>query len=201
LIERELDGWRLLESTPELARRRVLLLPGLFCTRRFFADLIARRELEETGVQMVAADPPGFAGLPALPDFDYSVPSYAKLVEALAEAESFDLVIGHSYFANVAIEVSGRGNYDGVLMLLSPCLRADNEEKDLRQLASLGNVPGVGSLAWLTVNPMLKRSMGGRLPRRSARRSGRRDETELARGQPAHPPALLRALRRPWESH
>jgi hypothetical protein len=56
------------------------------------------------------------------------------------------------------------GNYDGVLMLLSPCLRADNEEKDLRQLASLGNVPGVGSLAWLTVNPMLKRSMGGRLP-------------------------------------
>jgi hypothetical protein len=139
-------------------RWRVLLLPGLFCTHRFFEPLVGEPALSEAGVLTLAADPPGFAGRAASPAFGFSVGEYADLLEALAAAEAVDLVVGHSYFANVAIEVAARGAHRGPLMLLSPCLRAANEERDLRQLDRLQRVPLVGALAWLAVYPTLRSS-------------------------------------------
>jgi pimeloyl-ACP methyl ester carboxylesterase len=161
---RERDGWLLIERGEQEARSRVLLLPGVFCTHRFYEPLVDETALSEANVLTVAADPPGFAGRPVPAGFGYSVEEYAGLVEGVAVADSIDLVVGHSYFANVAIEVASRGTYAGRVMLLSPCLRSANEERDLRQLDRVDRIPLVGAIAWLGVNPTIKGSMKGRLP-------------------------------------
>jgi pimeloyl-ACP methyl ester carboxylesterase len=161
---RERDGWVFIERGEQAARSRILLLPGVFCTHRFYEPLMDEAVLSEANVLTVAADPPGFAGLPAPAGFGYSVEEYAELVEGVAATDSLDLVVGHSYFANVAIEVASRGAYGGPVMLLSPCLRSINEERDLRQLDRVSRVPVLGAIAWLAVYPTLKGSMKGRLP-------------------------------------
>jgi pimeloyl-ACP methyl ester carboxylesterase len=160
----ERDGWLFIERGERNGRARVLLLPGLFCTHRFYEPLVDESVLSAANVLTVAADPPGFAGRPAPAGFGYSVEEYAELVEGAAVSHSIDLVVGHSYFANVAIEMVSRGAYGGRVMLLSPCLRSSNEEGDLRQLDRVGRVPVIGALAWLAVYPTLRGSMKGRLP-------------------------------------
>jgi pimeloyl-ACP methyl ester carboxylesterase len=161
---REREGWGLVERGGDGTRSRVLMLPGLFCTHRFYELLVQEPALAEGGVATLAADPPGFAGRGAPAGFDYSVEAYAELVAALAAAESIDLIVAHSYFANVTMEMASRGAYRGALMLLSPCLRPESEERDLRQLDRVGRVPLLGTLAWLAVYPTLKGAMKGRLP-------------------------------------
>jgi pimeloyl-ACP methyl ester carboxylesterase len=161
---REQDGWVFVERGEPTARSRVLLLPGVFCSHRFYEPLVDDPALLAANVLSIAADPPGFAGRPSAAGFGYSVEEYARLVEEFIETHSIDLLVGHSYFANVAIEVASRGGYRGPTMLLSPCLRTSNEESDLRQLDRLGRLPLLGALAWLAVYPTLKGSMKGRLP-------------------------------------
>lgn len=164
LRRRDATGWTVIENDPEAPRRRVLMLPGLFCTSEFFTDVLADEALAAAGVAALAADPPGFAGLPVPGGFDYSIASYAALVEQFAATESIDLIVGHSFGANVGIEVAARGRFGGKLLLLSPSLSREDEEDDLRSLDEASHTPIVGTLVWLGINPTLKRGMRGRLP-------------------------------------
>lgn len=164
LRRREAGGWAIIESEPERARARVLMLPGLFCTSEFFTDVLGDEALAAAGVAALAADPPGFAGQPAPDGFDYSIESYATLVEEFAASESIDLIVGHSYGANVGIEIAARGGFKGPLLLLSPSFSREDEEEDTRKLDEVSHTPVVGTLVWLGINPTLKRGMKGRLP-------------------------------------
>jgi pimeloyl-ACP methyl ester carboxylesterase len=164
LRRREVAGWRVLENEPDQPRSRVLMLPGLFCTSAFFTDVLGDDALARAGVTALAADPPGFAGVPAPDGFDFSIASYAALVEDFAAAESIDLIVGHSFGANVGIEVAARGRFAGKLLLLSPSLSREDEEEDLRSLDEASHTPIVGTLVWLGINPTLKKGMKGRLP-------------------------------------
>ncbi|MDW5596967.1 alpha/beta hydrolase [Conexibacter stalactiti] len=164
LRRRDAAGWPVVENDPAQPRRRVLMLPGLFCSSAFFTDVLADEALATAGVAALAADPPGFAGRPAPDGFDYSIASYAALVEEFAAAEAIDLIVGHSFSANVAIEIAARGNFRGKLLLLSPSLSREDEEDDLRSLDEASHTPVVGTLVWLGINPTLKHGMRGRLP-------------------------------------
>ena len=123
-VTRERDGWQLVERPVDGAVRRVLLLPGLMGCDVVFTQLLAEPALAAAGVHAIAGNPPGFKGLPVARDFDFSIESYAALVEEIAAAEHFDVLVGHSYFANVLIEVAARGAYAGKLVLISPSLVA-----------------------------------------------------------------------------
>jgi pimeloyl-ACP methyl ester carboxylesterase len=164
LQRRELRSSPVLENAVEQPRWRVLMLPGLFCTAEFFTEVLAEPALRGAGVVAIAAEPPGFAGVPAPPGFDFSIEGYAALVEEFAAAESIDLIVGHSLCANIGIEIAARGRFDGKLLLLSPSLSREDEEDDLRSLNDASHTPVIGTLVWLGINPTLKHGMRGRLP-------------------------------------
>jgi pimeloyl-ACP methyl ester carboxylesterase len=164
LRRREEAGWAVVENTPASTTHRVLLLPGLFCTAEFYTAMLADPALTTAGVLAMAADPPGFAGRPVPDGFDYAIESYAGLVEDFAAREGVDLVVGHSYFANVGIEIAARGRYRGRLLLLSPSFSRADEEHDLISLDEVSHTPVLGTLVWLGINPTLKKGMRDRLP-------------------------------------
>ena len=158
------NGWTFTEAGPSDAAHTVLLLPGALCTKAFYAEVLADPQLSGAGVRLVAATPPGFGGNPTPDGFDMSVESFAGLVEDEAGSLGADAIVGHSYFANVAIEVAARGRFKGPLVLLSPCFSAEDEEKDLRQIARASRVPVLGTLLWRVAMLTLSSSMKGRLP-------------------------------------
>jgi pimeloyl-ACP methyl ester carboxylesterase len=164
LRRREEAGWAVIENEPALTRHRVLMLPGLFCTAEFYTAMLADPALTAAGVLATAADPPGFAGRPVPAGFDYTVDSYAQMVEDFAAREAVDLIVGHSYFANVGIEIAARGTYRGSLLLLSPSFSRADEEHDLISLDEASHTPVVGTLVWLGINPTLKKGIRDRLP-------------------------------------
>jgi pimeloyl-ACP methyl ester carboxylesterase len=170
LARRDASGWSLLERVQPNAQNRMLLLPGLFCSAAFYTDVLADPLLEEAGVTAIAADPPGFAGRPVPKGFDYSIEGYAALVEEFAGRESIGLIVGHSLSANICIEVAARHRFRGPLLLLSPSLSADDEEKDTRSLNDASRTPVVRTLVWMTIDRMLRKGMRDRLP------ADRRDE-------------------------
>jgi len=143
---RQVDGWLLVETNPGEERARVLLLPGWLCTDEIFAELLAEPTLAAAGVRLVAANPPGFAGLPLPDGCDASIPAYADLLERLAAVEKPTVILGHSFFANVCIELAARGTFAGGIVLVSPSLRREAEPGDSRTLDRLLRVPGLGAL-------------------------------------------------------
>jgi pimeloyl-ACP methyl ester carboxylesterase len=153
-----------MENEPAQGNRRVLLTPGLFCSAAFFGEMLDEGSLDEAGVKALATTPPGFGGNPAPDGFDFSIESYAALYEEFAAEQSIDLIVGHSFSANVCIEIAARQNLGGPLMLLSPSLQAEDEEEDLRQLYEAGKTPVVGSLVWLWLPTSFKKSFKGELP-------------------------------------
>lgn len=159
-----MSGWQVIENEPAQARHRVLLAPGLFCTAAFFSEMLEEGTLDKSGIKALATTPPGFGANPPPDDFDFSIESYAQLYEDFAAENSIDLIVGHSFSANVCIEVGARGNFKGPLMLLSPSLQAEDEEEDLRQLYETGKTPVVGSLLWLWLPTSFKKSFKGQLP-------------------------------------
>jgi pimeloyl-ACP methyl ester carboxylesterase len=158
------DGWTFLEAGASDAPTTVLMLPGALCTGAFYADVLADPQLDGAGVRLVAATPPGFGANPMPEGFDMSVEGYAGLVEEAAESLGVAAIVGHSYFANVAIEVAARGRFTGPLVLLSPCFSKGDEEKDLQQIARIAGVPGLGALAFRLGTLTLSSSMKGRFP-------------------------------------
>jgi len=154
---REEDGWLLVEPGPAPAdARRVLLMPGLLCTDLIYAEMLADPDNAAAGVQLVAADPPGFKGQPVPPGFDFRVESYAELVEQHAQRGGYELLVGHSFFGNVLIEVAARGRFDGKLMLISPSLYRKAEPNDTRTLDKLSRIPLVSELTWRATYALLR---------------------------------------------
>jgi pimeloyl-ACP methyl ester carboxylesterase len=158
------DGWTFREGGAEAAGRTVLLLPGAICTGAFYEELLAEPAAAEAGVHYVAATPPGFGGNPTPPGFDMSLASYAQIVEEEAERLGAVAIVGHSLFANVLILVAEHGRYRGPLVLLSPCFSREDEEKDVRQIAPLARIPGVGALVFRIAPLTFSSSMKGRFP-------------------------------------
>jgi pimeloyl-ACP methyl ester carboxylesterase len=155
-ITRERDGWLLVERPVEGATRRVLLLPGLMGCDVVFTPLLAEPALAAAGIHAMAGNPPGFKGLPVVRDFEFTIESYAALVETLAAAEGIGVIVGHSYFANVLIEVAARGTYGGKLVLISPSLSRAAEAKDLRDLDRFSRSRVLRAPIWWLTYLMMK---------------------------------------------
>lgn len=157
---RTVDGWELIEAAPAEQRARVLLLPGWLCTDVMWGDVMALPALHAAGVQAVAANPPGFAGLPLPSGFHLSIPGYADALEGLLAAEPFDLVVGHSFSGNVCIELAARGTWPGGLMLVAPSLRRAAEPADSRVFDRLLRLPILGEitlrLGWRALGTMFE---------------------------------------------
>ncbi len=157
---RTAHGWFFVENHPQKIKYQVLLLPGLFCTDVIFTDMLNDPSMENAGIHLVAADPPGFKGMPIDDDFEISVEKYSILLEKLIQRENYDLIVGHSFFANVAIETGARNNYTGKLMLLSPSLYSGAEPFDVRVLDSMTRVPGIGYVSMQITYQMLDTIFG-----------------------------------------
>lgn len=154
-----MDCWELIERGPGDARHRALLLPGGLCTAMSYELLVEQPELERAGVATLAANPPGFAGRPVPEGFGFTTAEYAAEVERVAADRSADMLVGHSLFGNVLIEVAARGNYAGALVLIGPCLRRTDEFADLRLLDRVARMPVAGALAWRATNATFGISM------------------------------------------
>ncbi len=142
------NGWLLVETDPPETRYKVLLLPGLQGSDVAFSRLMGLQAFADAGVKLIAGNPPGFKGQPLSENFDCSVEAYAAAVYALALDEGIDLIVGHSFGANVLIEMVREGESLGPLMMISPCLERSAETKDLRQLDGLSRNPLMRDLAW-----------------------------------------------------
>ncbi|MBC6448685.1 alpha/beta fold hydrolase [Actinokineospora xionganensis] len=132
-------NWEIVESGPIDAARSVLLLPGGMCTAAFYQDLMAEPSL--TGVRMVAATLPGFGGTP--PPEDLGLGNHARLAADLAAEHGCDAVVGHSFGANVAVEMAVSAGFTGPLVLLAPSLSRGDASMVLRVLNQLGKVLGI----------------------------------------------------------
>jgi pimeloyl-ACP methyl ester carboxylesterase len=157
-------GWELLEGGAGSPARRVLMLPANMATAEFFRGMVDDPALADAGVRAVAATPPGFGGLAPPPRFDFSLASYARLIEDRATAGGFDLVVGHSLSADALVEVADRGRYEGGLVLVAPALRASSEAQAGRNLDRFSRLPLVGSAAWFGTMLGLGLGMRGELP-------------------------------------
>lgn len=152
----ERNGWSLVEQVPESVAHTVLLLPGLQGSDLVFSKLLEEPAMEQTGVRLIAGNPPGFKGLPLPTGVDCTIESYAKLVEDMARAENVDLIVGHSFAGNVLIEVAARGKYQNKLMVISPSLNRDAESKDLKTLDSMSRKPILKNVFWWLTYLMMK---------------------------------------------
>ena len=155
-------GWELLRVGPVDAGHRALLLPGGLCTAAFYAEVLADPRLEDLGFGFVAATPPGFGGRP--PPEDVTVESYAHLTAELIRILGCHLVVGHSYSANVVIEMAAARLFNGPIVLLSPIFSRQDEEMGFRRLAAVSRIPILGRLPWMVFPRLLDSAMRGRLP-------------------------------------
>ncbi len=149
------NGWFLVENQPVKTKYRVLLLPGFLCTDVIYQDMLNDMALQAIGIQLVAGNPPGFKGLPVEKGFNFSIESYAREVCDLNELESYDLIVGHSFFANVLIEVAVNDRYQGPLMLLSPSFSRKSEDSDTRFYDRISRVPIIGQVGTLISYQMM----------------------------------------------
>ena len=154
-----IDGWELHVSGPDDADRAALLLPGALCTAAFFDDLMAEPRISEASIRLVATTVQGFGRTPA-PD-DLSMESYARLAGKLAAELDCDAVVGHSFGANIAIEMAATGEFSGPLLLLSPTFSRMDESIFPRVLDWLGRVFGALPYAAMfkIIGPAMKSSL------------------------------------------
>ena len=124
----------------------VLCLPGGLGTAAFYDDIAAAPALAAGGVRAVAVTLPGFGGVPLPADFDSTLEAYAAHAAELAREHDCAAIVGHSFGANVALEMAASGHFDGPLILLSPTFSAEDEVKGLAMFNRIGYVPGLRSL-------------------------------------------------------
>lgn len=153
--ERKSDGWLLFERIPQTVKYKILLLPGLQGFDLVFKKLMNSDMLEKANVHSIAGNPPGFKGLSVPSGFDFSIESFAELYEKLADKEKVDLIVGHSFSANVLIEIAARDNYKGKLMLISPSLYRGAETKELLTLDSVSRKPLISGVMWWVTYQMM----------------------------------------------
>jgi pimeloyl-ACP methyl ester carboxylesterase len=159
----EWEGWELFAAGP-VGSPTALLLPGAQCTAEFYADVLADPRRAARGVRFVAATPPGFGGRE--PPAEPSIATYAALTADLIDHVGCEVVVGHSYFANVAIALAVAGTSTRPLVLLSPAFSRRDEEVGLRWLGLASRIPVIGAVPWRAAGRALGSVMEGRLPRR-----------------------------------
>ena len=125
---------------------RVLCLPGGLCTAPFYDDLLRMPALAARGVRAMATTLPGFGGVPFPAGFDATPEAHAATAGELARDLGCDVVVGHSFGANVALEMAAGGHFSGHLILVAPTFSAEDEMKGLATFNRIGYVPGLRSL-------------------------------------------------------
>ncbi|WP_406397727.1 alpha/beta hydrolase [Streptomyces sp. NBC_00879] len=158
----EFNAWDIRESGPADAAHRVLLLPGGLCSAAFYDDMVAEPALATAPVRLVAATVPGMAGTPAPQNL--SMENYAALAGAFAAERGCGVVVGHSFGANIALEMAAGGHFAGRIVLLSPTFSRPDESKVLAVVDRLGRLPGIGALAWSAMVWVAPRALSGMLP-------------------------------------
>jgi pimeloyl-ACP methyl ester carboxylesterase len=143
---------------------RVLCLPGGLCTAAFYDDLLATPALATGGVRAIATTLPGFGGVPFPAGFDATPEAHAAYAGELARDLDCDAVVGHSFGANVALEMAAGGHFDGPLILLAPTFSAEDEMKGLETFNRIGYVPGLRSLVTALMFRSLPKMLAGEVP-------------------------------------
>jgi pimeloyl-ACP methyl ester carboxylesterase len=162
--ETSADGKTLRAGGADDPRSRVLCLPGGLCTAVFYDDLLAVPALAAGGVRAFATTLPGFGGVPFPPGFDASVEAHAAFAGELARDLDCDAVVGHSFGANVAIEMAGGGHFAGPVILLAPTFSPEDEMKGLETFNRIGYVPVVRSLATALLFRSFPKMLKGHVP-------------------------------------
>jgi pimeloyl-ACP methyl ester carboxylesterase len=145
-------------------RYRVLCLPGGLCTALFYDDLLAAPALATGGVRAIATTLPGFGGVPFPPGFDASVEAHAAFAGNLARELGCDAVVGHSFGANVAIEIAAGGRFDGPVILLAPTFSPEDEMKGLETVNRICKVPVLRSLVTALLFRSFPKMLKGQVP-------------------------------------
>lgn len=143
---------------------RVLCLPGGLCTAPFYDDVLAMPALAAHGVRAIATTLPGFGGVPFPPGFDASVEAHAAFAGNLARDLECDAVVGHSFGANVAIEMAAGGYFDGHLILLAPTFSPEDEMKGLETFNRIGYVPVLRTLVTALLFRSFPKMLKGAVP-------------------------------------
>jgi pimeloyl-ACP methyl ester carboxylesterase len=156
LQQREQNGWLLVENIPTQTKHKILLLPGLQGSDLVFQKLLNSDFLANEGVHVIAGNPPAFKGLAVPADFNFSIESFATLVEKIAAEEKIDVIVGHSFAANVLIEVAARKIFKRKLVLISPSLTRDSETKELLMLDSVSRKPLLSGIMWYVTYMMME---------------------------------------------
>jgi len=154
----ESEGWSFVEKTTPTPIHRVLFLPGLWGSDVVFSKILELKSLVDANIDLIAANPPGFKGMPVPPGFDFRIESYADLIEKITMQKKIDLLVGHSFSGNVLIEIAARHRYDGKLMIISPSLQRRDELKDLLKLDKYSRIPVVSNIIWFMVPGMMKKN-------------------------------------------
>jgi pimeloyl-ACP methyl ester carboxylesterase len=116
------------------------------------------------GVRAIATTLPGFGGVPFPPGFDASVEAHAAFAGDLARELGCDAVVGHSFGANVAIEMAAGGHFDGHLILLAPTFSPEDEMKGLETFNRIGYVPVLRSLVTALLFRTFPKMLEGEVP-------------------------------------
>ncbi|HKS78909.1 MAG TPA: alpha/beta hydrolase [Gaiellaceae bacterium] len=142
----------------------LLCLPGGLGTAAFFDDIAAAPALAAGGVRAVAATLPGFGGVPFPAGFDPTLEAYAAFAGELAREHDCTAVAGHSFGANIALEMAALGHFSGPLILLSPTFSAEDEVKGLATFNRIGYVPGLRSLVTALMFRSFPKMLRGAVP-------------------------------------
>ena len=162
--ETSTDGKVLRAGGADDPRYRVLCLPGGLCTAAFYDDLLATPALATGGIRAIATTLPGFGGVPFPPGFDASVEAHAAFAGNLARELGCDAVVGHSFGANVAIEMAAGGHFVGHLILLAPTFSPEDEMKGLEMFNRIGYVPVLRSLVTALLFRSFPKMLKGQVP-------------------------------------
>jgi pimeloyl-ACP methyl ester carboxylesterase len=146
-------------------QHRVLCLPGGLCTAPFYDDLLAVPALAASGVRAIATTLPGFGGVPFPAGFDATPEAHAAFAGELARDLGCDAVVGHSFGANVALEMAAGGHFSGHLILVAPTFSAEDEMKGLATFNRIGYVPGLRSLVTALMFRSFPKMLKGGSPR------------------------------------
>jgi len=115
-------------------------------------------------VRAIATTLPGSGRVPFPPRFDASVEAYAAFAGNLARDLGCHAVVGHSFGANVAIEMAVGGHFGGHLILLAPTFAAEDEMRCLATFNRIGCVPGLRSLVTALLFRSFPKMLKGEVP-------------------------------------
>jgi pimeloyl-ACP methyl ester carboxylesterase len=149
------EAWERLIVGPLDADRSVLLLPGGANAARSFDLVMAESAL--SGVRLVATTLPGMAGAPV--SAEVSIPAVARRAGELARENAYDVVVGFSYGATIALDMVLSGHFQGPVVLLGLALTTPDESTFFRYVVRVSQKVGRWPMAILfRLMPLMARS-------------------------------------------